>query len=200
MYLTKTEIINKPEWTKSLVESFLGAPDKLHKMRGHTNPANLYLADRVAQIEATEAFKIAVNKSIPRRISSKLAADKKRENLLKQVADMPIKLSSSCGALTSVINQAISDYNCWNTLSISLGDIEKASLDSSPDFLNRITVNFIRHTRMDYDKDLETLIGKTGVIDAVNLLRKRVYAVISDSYKSLEQECIDQLNSRWICK
>jgi hypothetical protein len=199
MYLTKSEITRKPEWTTTLVESFLGAPDKLHKMHGRTHPACLYLADRVAQVESLDAFKKAVDKSTPRRVSAKIAADRKREMLLKQVAELPIKIKQNC-SLTSVINQAISDYNRWNYLSIVDGDIEKATVNSDPQFLNRITVNYIRHSCMDYDRNLEELLGKTGVTNAVNLLRKRIYDVISNAYKSLEQECIDQLNNRWIEK
>ena len=82
-------------------------------MRGRTNPAHLYLADRVTEVEATDAFKLAVLKSVPRRESSKIVADKKREILLKQVADMAIKIKQN-GSFEDVIKQAIADYNRYH--------------------------------------------------------------------------------------
>jgi hypothetical protein len=43
---------------------------------------------------------------------------------------------------------------------------------SDPAFLERITVNFIRHELTEYDESLQEVAGRMGVDEAMALMRK----------------------------
>jgi hypothetical protein len=68
-------------------------------------------------------------------------------------------------------------------------DFRAATLESDPSFLQRITVNYLRHRLSRYDSELERLFGKVGVRDAYAALNLKVYSAIADAYPELADEC-----------
>jgi hypothetical protein len=73
---------------------------------------------------------------------------------------------------------------------------EWASANDDPAFLERITVNFIRHKLTRYDHELERLAGKVGVRRAVRVIRRRVYEAIAQAYPQYAAECRRQWRRR----
>jgi len=67
-----------------------------------------------------------------------------------------------------------------------------ASESSDERFLDRITVNYVRHELTNYDGLLASLHGKVGIAEAKELVRERVYDAICDAYPALLEECLDQ--------
>lgn len=65
------------------------------------------------------------------------------------------------------------------------------------EFLQRITVNYIRHVLTHYDQAIEETAGRVGKMDAINLLRKRVYGAISEAYPDLAGECERQRRAHY---
>jgi len=65
-----------------------------------------------------------------------------------------------------------------------------------PEFLDRITVNHLRHELSSYEAELAALFGKTGRAEATAVIRKRVYRAIADAYPELAAECGRQLTRR----
>lgn len=63
-------------------------------------------------------------------------------------------------------------------------------------FFDRIEVNFLRHEGTTYDDELEEYFNKTGVGQAVDMVRERVYELIATSYPHLREECGRQLEQR----
>jgi len=73
---------------------------------------------------------------------------------------------------------------------------EGASEQSDPAFLQRITVNPIRHHLSAYDKHLEEVAGRMGVDKATALIRQGVYAEIACIYAEYAEECKRQIRCR----
>ena len=69
-------------------------------------------------------------------------------------------------------------------------------VDRDPVFLDRITVNYIRHELTQYDGALVEVAGQTGIQQAVDAIRARVYEAIADAYPMLADECTRQLERK----
>ena len=95
--------------------------------------------------------------------------------------------------VTDVTARAVQDYN-ENSREF------RASLDSDPAFLERITVNYIRHSLTDYDRSLAELAGKTGIVSGVAAIREKVYGAIAAAYPDLSDECDRQMRAREVAK
>ena len=54
----------------------------------------------------------------------------------------------------------------------------RADASDSPEFLRRITVNYVRHQLTDYDRAYNRLIGRVGHRDAHEILRAEVNTAI----------------------
>jgi hypothetical protein len=85
---------------------------------------------------------------------------------------------------------AIEAYNEWH------GDGDGTAEDAPAEFLERITVNFIRHNLTAYDRALEEVAGRVGIASAVQAIRARIYSAIGESYPALADECSRQLMRR----
>src|SRR4249920_1196998 len=86
---------------------------------------------------------------------------------------------------------AIEAYNEWHW------DGDGTAEDAPAEFLERITVNFIRHNLTAYDRALEEVAGRVGIASAVqskDLLSHR--RAIGESYPALADECSRQLMRR----
>jgi hypothetical protein len=66
----------------------------------------------------------------------------------------------------------------------------EATVDSDPEFLDRITVNFLRYDRTSYDAVGENLFRLVGRRQAHELLYERVLGVIAADYPALAAECL----------
>jgi len=78
-------------------------------------------------------------------------------------------------------------YNEWHW------DGDGTAEDAPAEFLERITVNFIRHK---YDRALEEVAGRVGIASAVQAIRAKIYSAIGESYPALADECSRQLMRR----
>ena len=85
---------------------------------------------------------------------------------------------------------AIEAYNEWHW------DGDGAAEDAPAEFLERITVNFIRHNLTAYDRALEEVAGRVGIASAVQAIRAKIYSAIGESDPALADECSRQLMRR----
>jgi hypothetical protein len=75
-------------------------------------------------------------------------------------------------------------------------DWREAMLNSESKFLQRITVNYLRHRLSRYERDLEEIFGKVGVREAYQQINQKVYTAIAVSYPELKAECERQLAAK----
>ena len=68
--------------------------------------------------------------------------------------------------------------------------------DSDKEFLNRITVNYIRHNLTTYEKIIDTMYSKVGKQKAYNMLNKKVFEEIANVYPDYKEECDRQLKMK----
>jgi hypothetical protein len=194
--LTKTALLEREGWSLSLVNSLLGEPDDRKKVAGYRIPLALFNLCRVEQAEASLEFIKAQPELARRKAAAVKAKATKIERLEETTRAMRITVLKL--PLDRVQEEAIDHYNdreteMWLAGRRSVDDDRSADKDSNPAFLKRIMVNYIRHELTEYDRTLETTIGKVGRYSVIPELMNRVFTQIADTYPELADECRRQL-------
>lgn len=180
-------------WTEALITAFLREPDKVVDNPHYRSaaPMRLYALARVEQVEGTDAYRQAAQAAAPRRQGARQAAQTKRAQLLAAVDALQIRVPVyEQGVL---VERACAHYN-WRQAEREWQDwSEPATTDSHPAFLERITVNFLRHALTSYEGELAQVYGKVGVREAYRQINQKVYAAIAAAYPCFAEECQRQL-------
>ena len=109
----------------------------------------------------------------------------KRQRTLDLVRSVTITIQRS--ARDTLTRKAIGHFN--SRVRSRDDTFVPASADAGREFLDRITVNYLRHQQTRYDETIETLYRQVGREQAYQLLRSRVLAVIAAEYPYLASEC-----------
>jgi len=120
-------------------------------------------------------------------------------DLLNRIAVMQIRVALL--DKSELQKKAIASYNRRQAERSEWGwrgnfEYDPAHPDSDPAFLQRITVNYIRHHLTRYDTAIDAMVGKVGKQSGVDALREKVYSVIAATYPHLAVECARQLEYR----
>lgn len=196
MYLNKTQLIERG-WSPKLIKSFLGKPDDVHRL-GYYCYEHLYFLPRVERIERGEEFISAQEKYIERRERGKDLAKRKAAERIEMAKTMPIRVVRL--SPDEVLTDAIDYYNRrqrrrdWDD--DNWHEFSPADTDSGQGFLERITVNYIRHNLTSYDSKLIAQKGKIGGGDAIPIIIRRVFEEIAIAYPHLSDECDCQMINR----
>ena len=189
--ITKTVLLARSGWSGTLVTRLLGDADQLKKIKKSSITIESYELERIQLAEASQEFRVAQSGLAKRKEASKI------ERLLDAIEAMPITVTTL--TTTQVVANAIRYYNSRQENRVLDRDDytpKYANPDSDSLFLERITVNYIRHELSQYDRVLETTAGKTGADRARVAINKRVYALIAATYPQFADECDRQLAAR----
>lgn len=200
----KAELKRDRDWTDAAIKKFLGEPDSYaENPRSRYSMICLYDADRVHAVEGTDEFAAWLEKSRARRASARRAVETKREKTLAVVKDRLGKVRLHKHArgleLDTLRKRAVEHYNDYQDERAAWYDhyFDPVGVTGASDeFYQRIEVNYLRHEGTRYDSELERYIGKTGVADAVDMVREHVYGLIATEYPHLAGECERQLADR----
>lgn len=183
-------------WTDALVRRFLGEPDRRAPSRYARSapPVRLYRLARVEAAEATDEFRHAQTAAAERQRRARAVAARAAAELVRVAATARIHLPSA--PLADLQARAIDHYNRRGPRADDDGRWTPASAASDAGFLARITVNYLRHQRTTYDRDLDSFVAKQGVREASQALRRRVYQHIAAAWPALADECARQWAAR----
>jgi hypothetical protein len=179
-------------WTPAMVRDLLGGPDELkpNPVYRSAAPMGLWAEARVTAGEADPVFAQRQAAASKRSAASARVAAHKREELLAKVASVPVRVPLM--DRERLIREACASYNEFHA---EYADF-MATPGSDPEFLDRITVNYLRHELSSYEAELAALFGKTGRAEATAVIRRRVYRAIANAYPELATECGRQLSRR----
>lgn len=178
------DLLSRPEllergWTDAAIRRFLGEPDarRTNPRYRSAAPMRLYRAERVRAVEETAAFASWLFTSRKRSAAASAASNARRDDLLiaieawqPQVVVQPYE---------HVRRRAIAAYNAHNEYR------ESASEHDDPAFIERITLNYVRHRLTDYEETLAVLRGRPGAQAAYERGRQRLTETILVHYPML---------------
>jgi hypothetical protein len=202
MYFS-TQELEARGWTKSLIKKFLPKPDSIKNFRygcqyfyGHLH---------VGEIEALDEFKQLQQKALRRRESGIAAAEKRKLEYLDYLKNkMPVRVQPV--ELDKLLLDAIESYNAHRARRWERRNWDEdfysppATKDSDESFLQRITVNYIRHNLTRYDALLSSQKGKMAKQDAIEIVQRRVFEAIIGTYPEYRDECERQMIDKGLMK
>jgi hypothetical protein len=180
-------------WTDAGIRRFLPEPDeqKINPRYRSAAPMLLWNLDRVETIETSSEWQEWKAKSSAHSAEMLKVADVQRQQLLDEISGYPVRLRKMPKEKLTLA--ACRHYNDrqndgYGVPLIVSGD-NLASPDSDEAFLDRITVNYLRHHCSNYETELEKTFGKVGVQQAYEVIRNRVLQAIAEAYPKLKAEC-----------
>ncbi|MCW3051660.1 MAG: hypothetical protein JWN14_830 [Chthonomonadales bacterium] len=203
-YFTVAELKERG-WTDTLIRDYLGGPDATLKNPRYAcaAPMRLYLRDRAVAVEAQENWSGILARASKRKEAAQKATETKSQRLLAYVSGLQISITAM--PLPEVTELACEAYNRRmqnieeDRMYDGRFDFEwtPATTWSDSAFLQRITVNYLRHRLSRYDHELERLFGKVGIRDAYAQLNAKVYLAITEAYPALGAECNRQMERKF---
>lgn len=187
-YITKSTLKERG-WTERAIEQFYPVCDRLapNPMFKKAAPMRLYDLSRVEETERSGPFQAFLQASTHRKKAAAKAVSTKKQRLLEELASWEIVIESR--PLAQVRSEAIENYNSFNMYRF-------ASKGNDRRFLDRITVNYLRHGLSNYEERLDRLFGRTGKIEAYLILRRKIMDAIASRYPELAEECERQVRQK----
>lgn len=184
-------------WTESAIARFLDPHDREAPNPHYRKaaPMRLYRLARVEAAEQSDDYRAYAAATAGRRTGAKRAAATKRERLLAEVEAWRIEVPAM--DLERVRRRAIRAYNDYHEMLLfERGhDYERATLGSDRAFLDRITVNYLRHELTPYDDRLRDLFGRVGTREGYAILNRKIHAAIAAAYPDLIDACDNKIRA-----
>lgn len=194
-HLTGTDL-RRRGWTAAAASRFLGEPDAVVEKRrgGWLIRENRYSAARVAAIEAGEAFAAWAVERDRRRRAAEVGLERAVAEAAAWSPAVPRK------GLQELRQLAADHYNerLFRRMERRQDFAGRpAELGSAPAFLDRISVNYLRHAATRYDELLDKLdrMGRRGS-GLASTIRRRALEAIREAYPELAAECDRQIRGR----
>ena len=188
MDLITKEKIKERGWTESMIKKLLVYPDteKPNPYYKSGSPMKLYSLNRIEKIEKTDNFKNIKEKMMVRKMAGLKSAAIKREKALQELDRIKITVKAIDGDLFELAINSYNNFEHYKEVSRNnyfANYITESKTELNPDFLHRITCNYIRHNLIEYDGMLEKYIkSKVGRENLYNILKKRIHTEIKRVY------------------
>lgn len=195
--ISRTNLLRRPGWSEDMVAQLLGAEDfTTQNMRNKKLTNRYFLLTRVHKAETYKIFQRNLNNTATRRRAAKKAVATKRAHtqalLDERIQAIALKPNYTGLTKTRLRKKAVHHYNMVHSYwaEVDGRDFEPIRYrDCDTVFLNRITVNMLRHAGTTYDEELDIYIGKVGKAEAVEHVRVHIYDLIAAEYPHLAKEC-----------
>jgi hypothetical protein len=174
-------------WTDGLIKKLLGEPDMLKRNPVFRSkpPMKLYDPQRVLLLENSSEFQEMLKGLAKRREVGRRIVERKTAKLRADVAEITIRVPL-------LERERLISRACWhyNNRAAEHGDYGgHADETCDQDFLDRISVNYLRHSLTSYEQQLPRFFGRAGQAEAYREIKCKVLDAIARAYPWLAAEC-----------
>jgi hypothetical protein len=177
-------------WTRRLIDQLLGEPDKLARNPHYASaaPMRLYLIERVAEVEQTPEYQIALAKLGPRREAAKAAAMTRMTAAAArrqaQLAALQQRIATVEIEITMVDPKTIEDV-AFEHYYMQGGSVPRRA--GGPELQRRVIQNYMRHELPDYDDLLYEFVDANRFDDwaTYTAVRTRVEYALEVAYQAV---------------
>lgn len=176
------------DWTRDLVERFLGEPHERRANARHPNrnPMRLYLLSDVERVETEDdflaAFAVARDRSTIMRASNKARTERLSETIL------PDDVIVESVDLSDLLRAAIDRHEAFAGLRDLRSPRTTRKTHDGP-FLDRICVEYAVCALVRYDRRVDGLFRRIGIVRASAVVRDRTFEAVAKTYPTLGHEC-----------
>lgn len=188
-HIAKVTIKKERGWTDLLIKRFLKEPDLLVDNPHYkcASQMSLYLIEKVEAIEATPEFKVMMESAKGRKQKASRAVDTKRNKIMAHVNGLKIEVPEMTeGELRKKAVKSYNDFREAKAFQRDDYEFEPATIHADDVFLNRISMNYLRHRCTRYEKELKQIFGKVGVDSAYVILKIKINNAILEKYPFLK--------------
>lgn len=188
-------------WTDALIRELVGQCDLTSPNPWYRSAPRLklYLKTRIYEIEATKEFSKFQERARARQESAARAVETRTDNLHREIRES--KAHVPLLSREELIRRAC---NSWNNHKVDLaceGRIETdewhpASAESELAFLDRISVNYVRHELTGYERKLRARCVGVRRSALYLLISRKAFEAIAATYPHLAEECERQMKRR----
>lgn len=177
-------------WTKKMVDELLKNIEPELVENPHYKcaaPMKLYEAKDIKRIERTKKFKEMLEKANKRRISAQKAVETKIKNTMEEMEQFAVEVKRI--DIEDLKNRALSSKQSWYRRTGQDFKYDYDAYTADEETIKRWMVNFIRHhLSSDYDYQVYSLSGKTGVNEAYKKYKENLAHEMKKVYPELEKE------------
>jgi hypothetical protein len=174
-------------WTRRLIDKLLGEPDKFAPNPHHSKaaPMRLYLLERVAEVEQTPEYQVALAKLGPRREAAKAAAATRAATASArrqaQLAELQQHIDAVEIKVMMVDPKTIEDA-AFESYYAQGGEVPRKS--GGQELQRRAIQNYMRHELSNYDDLLDDFVdaGRLNDWGAYTAVRTRVEQALEAAY------------------
>ncbi len=168
-YLTQTQLLKRPGWTRKTLQDFAVYPEFEKVNPNYKLGANIKFYNRktIEDIEKSERFLQNRQKTIKRQRAAEKGLATRMQKVLESVSHFPVSVR-----------------RIQNVTQRALANTKKSS--KTPEAL---TVEYIWQYLTTYDRDLDIFFHKKEREAFRKIERKRVLQKIAEVYPELRQEC-----------
>lgn len=179
-YIIKSDLTKR--WSMNLIKKYFPvcSVEKPNPFCIKHIPMQYYDLDKVAEIEATDAFRADYEKIKKCKLSALDRAKDERDNMVNYANTVKIDIPTF--NKDELIKKACSFHNRWKSL---WGYKSIATPFSNEEFIKSITMNYLLNECTEYHNELSKLFGKVGVSDAQHVLKERINDAIREKYEWL---------------
>jgi hypothetical protein len=157
-------------WTDAMMRDLLPEPIITEHSWGRQSwETHEYLSEVVVAAESGEGFATRLEVARLRSAKTKATAKARATALIAEMDSIELNLPDPM-SWDELVFEAVNHYNAlWADRSRKWADV-----NDSEEFLTRISANYLRHNRTNYESILEANRGKPGTADAYDQLRIRL--------------------------
>jgi hypothetical protein len=178
--MVTTDFLKARGWTKVGIDRFLGEADATQPHPKYPGASQrLFRLARVESVEQT-AEHLAWRKERERRgqrgqVVAAARAAKLHDEIRSWKPEVGVYPLAECR------RQAIAEHNAEHSLAVTE--------TSAPDFLDMVTLMYIRDHMTNFTHWRGGVRGKTGSSEALQLAHRQVCSAIADAYPDLAKQC-----------
>lgn len=190
-YVNQSQLL-KSGFTKTMIDTLLPKPQLIPNphYKGAA-PMKLWSRKAVAKVKKTDAYKIAYQKSLKRRVGAAKAVETKKEKLEIEVHKMSQCITVQKISDKALVRDTLDRMNFWRQEHNDCALVTRN--DVSTKTLNRWIVNYIRHNLVSYDSELLGIKGRVGINEAYPRYKEAVLNEIAVVYPKYAEECKRQV-------
>jgi hypothetical protein len=183
--ITRQRVKQERGWTDSLMKDFLPDPVADVVNMHHMSGPRILLFDlrRIKRIEATKRFQKSLAATQPRKQAARKAVATKatKTQHFVEMAETNVEI---------IPMERLRRFACeWYNANHNEGDVSASPDGGDIKFLDRITVNYLRHQCSSYEPTLQQIDGHVGARDAYLSIKQNVLDAIAEAYPELAKEC-----------
>lgn len=194
-FMTGKDLTRRRGWSSYTIQQFLGEADKkeVRRFPNTTFTITLFSVDRVEAAEQDPEWQALAEGQYYRR--RRAERTESRVNAMDRVRTFDVKVRHEELDRQFIVEAALENYNEFrgkNAARAGNAFTPVTLEDATPNFLIRVTLNYLRHNLTNYDYAIKKLAVNLGSKEEYVLLRSRYFDALRQHFPDFAEALTNQ--------